>query len=105
MCMGLLHCLGKKYTFKVTVSPNYKWLEVISVKSPLLGHVTLDIKKFETLPLIFNGPLKFLIILHQTHYNSPFYWNMNSVNTRSIPNYTKYTPGYTKNIPKVSEML
>jgi hypothetical protein len=30
---------------------------------------------------------------------------MNSVNTRSIPNYTKCIPGYTRYIPKVSEML
>ncbi len=28
---------------KGTVSPDYKCLEVISVKSPLLGHVTPDI--------------------------------------------------------------
>jgi hypothetical protein len=63
------------------------------------------IKNFYTLSLIFNGPLKFLSILHQTHSNSPFYWNMNSVNTRSIPNYTNYIPDYTRYIPKVSEML
>ena len=31
---------------KGTVSPDYKCLEVISIKSPLLGHVTPDIKKF-----------------------------------------------------------
>ena len=62
-------------------------------------------KKFLTLPLIFNGTSKFLSILHQTHSNSPLYWNMNSVNTRSIPNYTKCIPGYTRYIPKVSEML
>jgi hypothetical protein len=30
---------------------------------------------------------------------------MNSVNTRSIPNFTKCIPGYTKYFPKVSEML
>jgi hypothetical protein len=30
---------------------------------------------------------------------------MNSVNTRSIPNYTEYIQGYNKYIPKVSEML
>jgi hypothetical protein len=30
---------------------------------------------------------------------------MNSVNTSSIPNYTKCIPGYTRYIPKVSEML
>ncbi len=29
--------------FKGTVSPDYKCLEVISIKSPLLGHVTPDI--------------------------------------------------------------
>jgi hypothetical protein len=63
------------------------------------------LKKFLTLPLIFNVPLKFLSILHQTHSNSPFYWNINSINIRSITNYTKYIPGYTKYIPKVSEML
>jgi hypothetical protein len=28
---------------KGTLSPDYRWLEVISVKSPLLGHVTSDI--------------------------------------------------------------
>jgi hypothetical protein len=77
---------------KGTVSPDYKCLEVISIKDPLLGHVTLDI---ETLPLISNGLSKFLSILRQTHSNSPFYWNMNSVNTRSIPYYTKYIPDYT----------
>jgi hypothetical protein len=31
---------------KGTVSPDCKCLEVISIKSPLLGHVTPDIKKF-----------------------------------------------------------
>jgi hypothetical protein len=30
---------------KGTVSSDYKCLEVISIKSPLLGHVTLDTKK------------------------------------------------------------
>jgi hypothetical protein len=30
---------------------------------------------------------------------------MNSVNTRSIPNYTKCIPGYARYIPKVIEML
>ncbi len=30
---------------KGTVSPDYKCLEVISIKSPLLGDVTPDIKK------------------------------------------------------------
>ncbi len=30
-------------SFKGTVSPDYKCLEVISIKSPLLGHVTPDI--------------------------------------------------------------
>ncbi len=53
----------------------------MSVKSPLLGHVTPDMKKCLTLLLIFSWPLKFLSILHQTHSNSPFYWNTNSVNT------------------------
>jgi hypothetical protein len=66
---------------KGTVSPDYKCLEVISIKSPLLGHVTPDIYKN------FNSSFNFqwvLNILHQTHSNYPFYWNMNSVNTRSI---------------------
>jgi hypothetical protein len=62
-------------------------------------------KKILTLPLIFNGSLNFFSMLHQTHSNSPFYWNMNSVNTRSIPNYTKSIPGYTRYVPKLSEML
>jgi hypothetical protein len=62
-------------------------------------------KNFITLPLIFNGPSSFLSILHQTHSNSPFYWNMISVNTSSIPNYTKCIPDCTRYIPKVSEML
>jgi hypothetical protein len=74
---------------KGTVSSDYKCLEVISIKSPLLGHVTPDVKKKNlTLPIIFNGTSKFLSILHQTNSKSPFYWNMNSVNTRSNPNYT-----------------
>jgi hypothetical protein len=30
---------------------------------------------------------------------------MNSVDTTSIPNYTKYIPAYTKYIPKGGEML
>jgi hypothetical protein len=63
------------------------------------------LKKFKTLPFIFNGLSKFLCILHQTHSNSPFYWNMNSVNTRSIPNYTKCILDCTRYIPKASEML
>jgi hypothetical protein len=67
--------------------------------------VERDEARKETIPLIFNGPLKFLSILHQGHSKSPFYWNMNSVNTRSFPNYTKRILGYTTYIPKVSEML
>ncbi len=63
------------------------------------------LKIFLTLPLIFNGPSKFLSILHQIHSNSPFYWNMNSVNTRSIQNYMKCIPDCTRYIPKVSEMI
>jgi hypothetical protein len=82
--------------FKGTVSPDYKGLEVISIKMPLLGHVTPDTKQILNSPFIFNGPLKFISLLHQTHSNSPFYWNMNSVNTRSIPIHTKYTPDYTR---------
>ncbi len=42
------------------------------------------------------GPLNFLSILHKAHSNAPFYWNMNIVNTKSIPNYTKCIPGYTR---------
>jgi hypothetical protein len=56
-------------------------------------------------PIICNGPFKFLSILRKTHSNSPFYWNMDSVNTGSIPNYTKHIPGCIRYIPKVSEML
>ncbi len=36
---------GCPIAFKGTVSPDYKCLEVISIKSPLLGDVTPDIKK------------------------------------------------------------
>ncbi len=57
-------------------------------------------KKILTLTLILNGPSKFLSIQHQIHSNSPFYWNMNSVNTRSNPNCTKYILDYTRYIPK-----
>jgi hypothetical protein len=61
--------------------------------------------KILTRPLIFNGLSKFSSILPQTHSNSLFYWNMNSVNTKSVPNYTKCIPGYTRYISKVSEIL
>ncbi len=88
-----------------TVSPDYKCLEVISIKSSLLGHVIPDTTKILNSPFNFNGPLKFFGILHQTHSTSPFYWNMISVNTRSILNYTKYILDYTRYIPKVSGML
>jgi hypothetical protein len=58
---------------------------MISITSPWLGHVTLDIKKvikkIQILPLIFNEALKFLSILHQTHSNSLSFWNLNSVYT------------------------
>jgi hypothetical protein len=64
------------------------------------------IEKFN-FPYKFEWALKFLVILHQTHSDSPFYQKMNSVNTRSIPNYPRCTPSYTiySYIPKVSEML
>ncbi len=39
--------LCKRSLIKGTVSPDYKCLEVISTKSPLLGHVTLDTKIFK----------------------------------------------------------
>ncbi len=41
------------FAIKGTVSPDYKCLEVISIKRPLLGHVTPDIKK------ILNSSLNF----------------------------------------------
>jgi hypothetical protein len=50
--------------FKGTVSPDYKWLEVISVKSPLLGHVTPDIKKILNSP--FNFQCAFKVLKHTT---------------------------------------
>jgi hypothetical protein len=62
-------------------------------------------KKNSSLPLICNGPLKLLSILHQTLSTSPFYRKMNKVNTRSIPNYLKYIPDYTRYILRLSEML
>jgi hypothetical protein len=81
---------------------------VISFKSPLLGKVIPDTKKILNSPFNFEGggggALKFLS-KHQTHSNSPYYWNMNNVNTGSIPNYTKYIPDYTRYIPKVCETL
>ncbi len=95
----------RSYELKGTVSPDCKCLEVISIKNPLLGNNTPDTKKFVTLPLIFNGPLNFLSTLHQTDSNSFFYGNMKSVNTGSIPKYTKYIPDYTRYTPKVREML
>ncbi len=42
-----------KFIFKGTVSPDYKCLEVTSVKSPLIGHVTPDIEN------ILNSPFNF----------------------------------------------
>jgi hypothetical protein len=42
----------------------------------------------------FNWPLKCLSILHQTYYNSLFYWNMNSVNNRSMLSYTRHIPRF-----------
>ncbi len=38
-------------TFKGTVSPDFKWLEMISIKSPWLGYVTPDIKQTLNSPL------------------------------------------------------
>jgi hypothetical protein len=39
------HIYVRQWYFKGTVSPDYKCLEVTSIKIPLLGHVTPDIKK------------------------------------------------------------
>jgi hypothetical protein len=50
--------------FKGTVSPDYKWLEVTPVKSPLLGHVTLVIKKILNSP--FNFQWAFKVLKHTT---------------------------------------
>ncbi len=41
-----------RQSVKGTVSPDYKCLEVVSVKSPWLGHVTPDIKNNLSFPLI-----------------------------------------------------
>ncbi len=38
-----LKCSHKVPVFKGTVSPDYKYLEVISIKSPFLEHITPDI--------------------------------------------------------------
>jgi hypothetical protein len=46
---------------------------MISIKSRWLGHDTPDIEIILTHPLLFNGPLKFLSILNQTHSNFTFY--------------------------------
>jgi hypothetical protein len=45
--------LTEIFDFKGTVSPDYKCLEVVLIKSPLLGHVTLDTKNLFTLPFNF----------------------------------------------------
>jgi hypothetical protein len=58
---------------------------MISIKSPWLGHVTPDIKKFKLSLLIFNELLEFLSIRQQTHSNSLSFWNLISVYTRYIP--------------------
>jgi hypothetical protein len=36
-------CIGEYTVLKGTVSPDYKCLDIISIKSPWLGHVTPDI--------------------------------------------------------------
>jgi hypothetical protein len=54
---------------KETVSPDLKCLEVESVKSPWLVHVTPDIENNLSFPFN-NGPLGFLSVLYQTHSNS-----------------------------------
>jgi hypothetical protein len=59
----------------------------------------LQIFKKNLNSLIFNCTLKFLTILHQKHSSSLFYWNMNSVNTKSFPNYTRPIPSYIRQNP------
>jgi hypothetical protein len=49
------------------------------------------LKNYKLSLLIFIGPLKFLSILHQTHSNSPFYWNMNGVAFQMTLNAIKVT--------------
>ncbi len=48
-----LSIYDQKIAFKGTVSPYYQCLEVISIKSPLLGHVTPDNLKIFKLFLLF----------------------------------------------------
>jgi hypothetical protein len=49
-----------------TVSPDYKCLEVISVKSPLLGHVIPDIKKSFKLFFSFSFHFHFIFKRHNS---------------------------------------
>ncbi len=53
---------------------------------------------------MFNRPLKFLNIPHQTHSFNPFCWNKNIVNTRSIPNYAVLILLYAGYILREMEM-
>ncbi len=51
-------------------------------------------------PSLFDRSLKFISRPHQTCSNFLFTGNMNSTNTRSIPNYTGHIPFYIKCIPR-----
>jgi hypothetical protein len=53
------HTVDALKHIKGTVSPDYKCLEVMSIKSPLLGHVTPDTKKILKSSFNFYGPLNF----------------------------------------------
>ncbi len=62
------HLIFCQYVRLRTVSPDLICLEVVLFNRSRLVHVTQDFKKIDTRPLIFNGPLKFLLRLTQYTY-------------------------------------
>jgi hypothetical protein len=67
----------------------WKWYQSTALSLDMLIQA---LKNVQILPLTFSGPLKFL----SRSYYSLFYWNMNRVNTRNIPNDPRHIPVFTR---------
>ncbi len=79
-------CMAKRVLLS---TPHLQWMYFLPIKCECSNFL------FNFL-LNFNGPLNFWSILYQTHFNYLFDWNLNSANIRSISNYIRHTPCFTR---------
>jgi hypothetical protein len=80
------------YSLTGTIATDYICIELVWFNRPRLGHVTLDLYIFFTLPLILYWRLKFLCYPHNTLTNLPFFRKPVSVTNSRYRIFTHLLP-------------